>query len=81
MSYGKPVISTRHAGIPELVEEILVEENNVEELAKAIELLADNPDLRRKLGERNRKIIEERYSKKNVLKLRDIFLKRGPKND
>jgi glycosyltransferase involved in cell wall biosynthesis len=74
MSYGKPVISTRHTGIPELVEEILVEENNVEELAKAIELLADNPELRKKLGERNRKIIEEKYSKKNVMKLRDLFI-------
>lgn len=74
MSYGKPVISTRHTGIPELVEEVLVEENNVEELAKAIELLADNPELCRKLGERNRKIIEERYSKKNVMKLKEVFL-------
>jgi len=80
MSYGKPVISTRHAGIPELVEEILVEENNVDELAKAIELLVDNPDLRRKLGERNRKIIEEKYSKKNVTKLRNIFLGQHDEN-
>lgn len=74
MSYGKPVIATRHAGIPELVEEILVEENNVDELANALKLLADDPELRRRLGERNRKIIEERYSKGNVMKLRDIFL-------
>jgi len=81
MAFEKPVISTRHAGIPELVEEILIEENDVEGLAKAIELLADNPELRRKLGERNRKIIEERYSKKNVMKLRDIFLKGNTKND
>lgn len=73
MSYGKPVISTRHAGIPELVEEILVKENNVEELAKAIELLVDNPDLRKKLGTKNREIIEEKYSKENVMKLKEIF--------
>lgn len=73
MSYGKPVISTRHAGIPELVEETLVEENNVEELAKAIELLADNPELRKKLGERNREIIVEKYSKENIMKLREVF--------
>ena len=73
MSYGKPVISTRHSGIPELVEEILVEENNVDELAKAIELLAYNPELRKRHGERNRKIIEERYSKKNVQKLKEVF--------
>lgn len=81
MAYSKPVISTKHAGIPELVEDILVEENNVEEVAKAIELLADNPELRKRLGERNRRIIEERYSEKNVLSLRDIFLEGGVKND
>jgi glycosyltransferase involved in cell wall biosynthesis len=73
MSYGNPVISTKHAGIPELVEDILVEENNVEELAKAIELLADNPELRKKLGAINREIIEEKYSKENVMKLKLIF--------
>jgi glycosyltransferase involved in cell wall biosynthesis len=73
MSYGKPVISTRHAGIPELVEEILVEENDVNELANAIELLADNPDLRKKLGDRNREIIEKKYSKKNLVKLQNCF--------
>ena len=74
MSYGKPVISTKHAGIPELVENILVEEDNVDELAKAIEQLADNPELRKKLGERNRKIVEERYSKRNAMKLKEVFL-------
>lgn len=74
MAFGKPVISTRHAGIPELVEEILVEENNVGELAKAIEALADNPKLREKLGKRNREIIEKKYSKKNVDKLKKVLL-------
>jgi glycosyltransferase involved in cell wall biosynthesis len=73
MAYGKPVISTRHAGVPELVGEILVEENDVNELANAIELLADNPYLRKKLGDRNREIIEEKYSKENVVKLKEIF--------
>ena len=73
MAFRKPVISTRHTGIPELVEDILVEENNVEELAKAIELLADNPGLRKRFGEINRKIIEETYSKKNVKRLKEIF--------
>jgi glycosyltransferase involved in cell wall biosynthesis len=74
MSYGKLVISTRHAGIPELVEEILVEENNVGELADAIEKLLDNPHLCKKQGGRNRKIIEEKHSKENVAKLRDVFV-------
>ena len=74
MASGKPVITTRHSGIPELVEEILVEENNVDELRRAIEQLLDNPYLRRKLGEKNRKIIEEKYSKRNIMKLKEIFM-------
>jgi glycosyltransferase involved in cell wall biosynthesis len=73
MACGKPVISTMHAGIPELVEEILVEENNIEDLAKAIEPLVDNPELCKKLGERNREVIVEKYSKKNVMRLKEVF--------
>ncbi|MCB0194331.1 MAG: glycosyltransferase family 4 protein, partial [Anaerolineae bacterium] len=33
MAFGKPVISTRHAGIPEAIETILVDESNVDQLA------------------------------------------------
>ena len=46
MAWGKPVITTRHAGIPELVDEILVEERNVKQLKEAIEYLLDNPEKR-----------------------------------
>lgn len=74
MAFGKPVISTRHAGIPEMVEKILVEEDNVNELAEAIELLINNPTLCQKLGERNREIIRERYSKNNVNELKRFFM-------
>ena len=73
MSYEKPVISTRHAGIPELVDDILVDENDVEGLAEAIERLTDDPDLRRESGKRNREIIERRYSTKNVTRLQELF--------
>lgn len=73
MAYGKPVISTKHAGIPELVDEILVEENNVEELKNAIEYLLKNPEKWKEMGKRNRTIIEEKYSNKNVEKLITIF--------
>ena len=31
MAYGLPVVATRHAGIPELVSEILVEEGDIRE--------------------------------------------------
>lgn len=61
MYFGKPVISTKHAGIPELVEEILLEENDIPGLAEAIAFLADDPGLRRKQGERNRQIVLEKH--------------------
>ena len=74
MAYGKPVISTRLAGIPELVEEILVDEGDVEGLARAIMRLVNDPGLRRSLGARNLEIIKYRYSKQNVSLVRDLFL-------
>jgi glycosyltransferase involved in cell wall biosynthesis len=74
MASARPVISTRHAGIPELVPDILVEEEDVEGVAQAIAYLADHPDVRRRMGERNRNIIIESYSRDNVKRLRDAFL-------
>jgi glycosyltransferase involved in cell wall biosynthesis len=73
MAYGKPVISTRLAGIPELVEQVLVEEGDVESLARAIKSLADDPVLRRSLGARNLAIVSDRYSRQNVSMMRDTF--------
>jgi glycosyltransferase involved in cell wall biosynthesis len=47
MASGLPVISTRHAGIPEVVSDgvtgLLVQENDVEAMARAIRELLDNP--------------------------------------
>lgn len=46
MAIGVPVISTNHAGIPELItnnkEGVLVQENNVDELADALEFMLSN---------------------------------------
>ncbi|MED3357547.1 glycosyltransferase [Bacillus thuringiensis] len=46
MALGVPVISTDHAGIPELItdnkEGVLVQENNVDELAEALEFMLIN---------------------------------------
>ena len=54
MSSGLPTISTYHAGIPSVIENgetgILVEENNVQELADAIVYLAEQAELRERLG-------------------------------
>lgn len=73
MAHRKPVISTRHAGIPELLPEILVEENDVDGLAKAIAFLADNPEVRKEMGERNYRIIKRDFSDAAVLELKSIF--------
>lgn len=49
MATGVPVISTFHAGIPELIthnqEGVLVKENNVDELAEAIEFMLTHREL------------------------------------
>ena len=77
MSHGKAVISTLHAGIPELVPEILVPENDPDALADAIAYLADNPDARAEQGRRNREIIEREFSEAAVLRLAEVFRQSG----
>jgi colanic acid/amylovoran biosynthesis glycosyltransferase len=73
MACAKPVISTRHAGIPELVPEILVEENDVAGLARALAYLADHPQVRHEMGLRNRKIVEREYSAANVAQMEELL--------
>ena len=73
MAYGLPVIATRHAGIPELVAEILVEEGDAEALARGIEKLGRNPTLREALGRRNREFAASRFSRENVLRLKALL--------
>jgi len=54
MAYGLPVISTRHAGIPSIIEHhsagLLVNEYNVDELTRAILKLYGDAALRKRLG-------------------------------
>ncbi len=71
MAWGKPVIATKHAGNAELVESMLVEEKNIEELSGAIEYLLDNPKEWKEMGEKNKRIINDKYSKSNI----DVLVK------
>jgi glycosyltransferase involved in cell wall biosynthesis len=73
MAHGLPVVGTRHAGIPELVEEMLVDEGDVDGLAKCLLILGRDPDLRKRLGRKNREIVEARFSRANVLQLESLF--------
>lgn len=65
MASGLPVVSTRHAGIPELIEHqrtgYLAPERNDMELAKGIQFFIENPDIWTDYTERARKVIEEKF--------------------
>ena len=73
MAWGKPVISTKHAGIPELIEDLLVEENNVGQLKEAIEYMLDHPEEWAQQGGKNKRMVETYYSKENIKVLSDTF--------
>lgn len=83
MASYKPVVSTFHTGIPEIVKGPLVAEGDWEGLAKAIDsLLNISDDELRIIGKENRKIIEQEYSsKENVKKLADYFNNMMKKGD
>jgi glycosyltransferase involved in cell wall biosynthesis len=77
MAHGKPIVSTTHTAIPELVPDMLVAEGDAEGLARAIATLADNPQLRQEMGRRNRGIIERDFSNRNVDTLLQAFTSGG----
>jgi len=66
MAAGKPVVSTRVGGVPELIEEgrqgLLVEPRSPEALASAVGRLLRDPDEARKLGEAGRERQQREYS-------------------
>jgi colanic acid/amylovoran biosynthesis glycosyltransferase len=65
MAMGLPVLSTMHAGIPELVQDcvsgFLVREGDASALAEKLCSLADNPGLWQKMGRSGRDRIEAEY--------------------
>jgi colanic acid/amylovoran biosynthesis glycosyltransferase len=62
---GMPVVSTRHAGIPEIVADgmsgLLVQERNVTALAGALRRLIDNPAEWPEMGRQGREFVERRH--------------------
>lgn len=65
MATELPIVSTRHAGIPELVEDdlsgILVAESDVAAMSAALSRLAQSPELRRSMGSAGRARINRSY--------------------
>ena len=72
MASKKPVISLNLSNEAEIVKDhqtgYLIDENNIEGFAEKIELLARNRDLRKELGERGRKRVNEVFTIQNTLK-------------
>ena len=54
MQFGLPIISTREGGIPDIVSEnetgYLVEKQDAKELADKLQILIENPDIRKRMG-------------------------------
>jgi colanic acid/amylovoran biosynthesis glycosyltransferase len=75
MAQGLPVLSTRHAGIPELVEDgksgFLVPERDPDALAEKLEYLIQHQDLLPQMGSTGRDFIERNH---NINKLNDQMI-------
>lgn len=78
MAMGLPVVSTDVSGIPELIHHnrngILVPQQDVESLAKALGRLLENPELRRQLGQAGRETILNNFvSEQSSRQLKELF--------
>lgn len=66
MAIGVPVISTNHAGIPELItnnkEGVLVQENSVDELADALEIMLTNREIWETYTVAARQKVEQKFN-------------------
>ncbi|MGQ9565286.1 MAG: glycosyltransferase family 4 protein [Candidatus Bathyarchaeales archaeon] len=66
MAAGKPVVATNVGGIPEIMKNNvhgkLVEPKNPQQLSTMLKFFLENPKTSRKIGEHNRKYVQERFS-------------------
>jgi len=78
MACGKPVIATKVGGIPEAVQDgksgILIEKGDIKALSNAINYLIRNKQIRISMGNKGRKIVEEKFTwNKSSKILRKIY--------
>jgi glycosyltransferase involved in cell wall biosynthesis len=82
MAMRVPVVSTPVSGIGELVEHmrngLLAVEKDSESLAEAMQVLLNDPALRRRLGENGRQKVLDGFSlERSTAKVRELLLRRG----
>jgi glycosyltransferase involved in cell wall biosynthesis len=78
MAAARPVVSTRLAGIPEMVRDgesgLLVAPGDVAALADALESLLRDPQLRERFGASGRRVVEDKFDvDKNAAQLLQLF--------
>jgi glycosyltransferase involved in cell wall biosynthesis len=78
MASSKPVVASRIGGNPEAVEDgrtgLIVPPGDVDSLAKAIQHLVQNRELRQSMGQAGRQRVKERFSIEiNVNKIESIY--------
>lgn len=78
MAYRKPIVATKVGGIPELVGEgvtgFLVPRGDPVAAAERLKTLASDPELRRKLGQAGRRVVEEKFDlRRNVAQLIELY--------
>jgi colanic acid/amylovoran biosynthesis glycosyltransferase len=65
LAWGLPVLSTRHSGIPEVIQDgesgFLVAERDTEALTEKLEYLIEHPEFWPEMGRKGRKYVEEHY--------------------
>lgn len=66
MASGKPVISTRHVEIPNVIKRLLVDEKDVDGLARALLQVYSSVDLRQELARESRETACAHFSATNV---------------
>src|SRR6478672_5350930 len=78
LSMGLPVVATRVAGLPSLINPgvngLLVEPGSVADLAAALAGLLGGPALRERLGREGRRTVEARYSfRDRMSRIQDLY--------
>lgn len=68
MATGKPVISSQHVGIPEILKDNCVAEKDFQGVAAAIDRLYRSQELREQQGIRNRQLAEQHFAPSNVIR-------------
>lgn len=76
---GKPCVASEVGPIPEVVEHgrsgLLVRPRDPDDLARAILVLLEQPDLRREMGERGRQIVKGKFDiRQNIRALEKVYI-------